>query len=270
LSQQSLAYGYEMTVTSIQLVAAYGALANGGVLMRPTLIREIRTAEGRVEFQGEPRSVRRIMDRRVADQITMVLTEVVRKGGTGDEAALRTIDIAGKTGTSRISEGGSYASGRYVASFVGYIPADDPQLVVLAKLDDPKSTIYGGAAAAPVSRTVMQAIVAAQESGFLSGQLSRGSSAGYDWSSPTPMAVVDRSPYRFASADEVQIVTASQIESSEVAVPDVRGRALRTAITLLHEAGLEVELDDNVRVRVRSSQPAAGSFVVPGATILLH
>jgi len=270
LSQQSLAYGYEMTVTSIQLVAAYGALANGGILMRPTLIREIRTADGRVEFQGEPRSVRRIIDERVAAQITQVLTEVVRKGGTGDEAALRTVDIAGKTGTSRISEGGSYSSGRYVASFVGYVPAEDPQLVILAKLNDPKSTIYGGAAAAPVSRTVMQAIVAAEESGFLSGQLARGSSARYDWSSPKPMAAADRSPYRFASTDAVQIVTASRNESSGVAVPDVRGRALRTAITLLHEAGLEVELDDNVPERVRSSQPAAGSFVVPGATILLH
>jgi hypothetical protein len=116
----------------------------------------------------------------------------------------------------------------------------------------------------------MQAIVAAEESGFLSGQLARGSSARYDWSSPKPMAAVDLNPYRFASTDAVQIVTTSGLESSRVAVPDVRGRALRTAITLLHEAGLEVELDDNVPERVRSSQPAAGSFVVPGATILLH
>ena len=270
LSQQSLAFGYELTVTSIQLVAAYGALANDGVLMRPTLIREIRTADGRVEFQSKPRSVRRIIDQWVADQITEVLTEVVRKGGTGGEAALRTIDIAGKTGTSRISEGGTYATGRYVASFVGYVPADDPQIVVLAKLDDPKSSIYGGAAAAPVSRTVMQAIVAAEESGFLTGEPTRRSASQYDWSSSSPIAAVDQTPYRFVSTDAVQIVTSPLLESYEVVVPDVRGRALRTAVTLLHEAGFKVELDDKIAERVRSSQPSAGSFVVPGATVLLH
>ncbi|TFG63930.1 MAG: PASTA domain-containing protein [Gemmatimonadales bacterium] len=270
LSQQSLAYGYEMTVTSIQLVAAYGALANGGVLMRPTLIREIRTADGRVEFRGEPRPVRRVIDQSVADQITDVLTEVVREGGTGDEASLGTIDIAGKTGTSRIAAGGSYGASRYIASFVGYIPADDPQLVVLAKLDDPRSTIYGGAAAAPVSRTVMQAIVAAEESGFLTGQLSRRSAARYDWSSSTVVPPVDQTPFRFATTNATEVITSPRHESDDVVVPDVRGRALREAVKLLHEAGLEVEVDDDVPERVRSTQPAAGSFVVPGATVLLH
>jgi len=270
LSQQSLAFGYEMTVTSIQLVAAYGALANGGVLMRPTLVREIRTADGRIEFQGKPTSVRRIIDRRVADQITEVLTEVVRDGGTGDEAALRTIDIAGKTGTSRISANGSYGTGRYVASFVGYLPADDPQLVVLAKLNDPQSTIYGGAAAAPVSRTVMQAIVAAEETGFLSGQLSRRSGRDYDWSTSSPIAAVGEIPYRFAATNASQVVKSQEFDSDVVVVPDVRGRALRVAVSLLLDAGLEVELADEVPARVRRSQPAAGSFVVPGATVLLR
>jgi len=270
LSQQSLAYGYEMTVTSMQLVAAYGALANGGVLMRPTLIRQIRTADGRVEFQSEARSVRRVIDQHVADQITEVLTEVVREGGTGDEAALHSIDIAGKTGTSRISAGGSYGTGRYIASFVGYLPADDPQLVVLAKLDEPKSTIYGGAAAAPVSRTVMQAIVAAEESGFLTGQVSRRSARRYAWSTAPEISEIEETPFRFAAANVSQAIMAPRRESDAVIVPDVRGRALRVAVTLLHEAGLEVELDDDVPERVRSSQPVAGSPVVPGATVLLH
>ena len=272
LSQQSLAFGYELTVTSIQLVAAYGALANGGVLMRPTLIREIRDADGRVEFQSAARMVRRIIDQRIADQITKVLTEVVREGGTGDEAALRTIDIAGKTGTSRVSADGTYSTGRYVASFVGYIPADDPQLVVLAKLDDPKSAIYGGAAAAPVSRTVMQAIVAAENSGFLAGQLARRADTGYDWSTSSPAIAEDATPYRFAATNprRPRVVASSHPESGEVVIPDVRGLGLRTAVTRLHEAGLEVELDGEVPKRVRRSQPAAGALVVRGATVLLH
>ncbi len=272
LSQQSLAFGYELTVTSIQLVAAYGALANGGVLMRPTLIREIRAPDGQVEFQRASRSVRRIIDERIADQITAVLTEVVRKGGTGDEAALRTIDIAGKTGTSRVSAGGTYATGRYVASFVGYVPADDPQLVVLAKLDDPKSTIYGGAAAAPVSRAVMQAIMAAEDSGFLAGRLARRADTGYDWSASSPALSENPTPYRFAATNPLRAraVTTTRTESSEVVIPDVRGLGLRAAVTQLLKAGFEVELSDEVPERVRRSQPAAGALVVRGATVLLH
>jgi beta-lactam-binding protein with PASTA domain len=116
----------------------------------------------------------------------------------------------------------------------------------------------------------MQAIVAAEESGFLTGKLTRRPASQYDWSSSRPIAAVDQTPYRFVSTDAVQIVTSPLLESYEVVVPDVRGRALRTAVTLLHEAGLEVELDDKVAERVRSSQPSAGSFVVPGATVLLH
>lgn len=269
LSQQSLAYGYELTVTSIQMVAAYGALANAGVLMRPTLVREVRDADGRTEFRNEPRPLRRIVDKKTADRITDVLTQVVREGGTGDAAALRTIDIAGKTGTSRVSADGAYATGRYVASFVGYVPADDPQLVVLAKLDDPKTTIYGGAAAAPVSRAVMQAIVAAGESGLLTGHLLQGAGSGHDWADRTAITERESTPYQFA-ANSPPPVELSGSRPDELVVPDVRGLGLRAAAAKLHEIGLEVELDDETPERVRRSYPAPGSRVVSGATVLLR
>jgi len=266
LSQQSLAYGYELTVTSIQLIAAYGALANDGILMRPTLVREIRSPDGRTELRNDPRPLRRIVDEQTADQITDLLIEVVREGGTGDEAALHNIDIAGKTGTSRVSAGGTYATGKYVASFVGYVPADDPQLVVLAKLDDPKTTIYGGAAAAPVSRTVMQAILAAGESGLLAGHLIRGADARHEWGTPEP----DATPYRFAANGPPRDLQTSRAESGELLVPDVRGLGLRAAAARLYEVGLEVELRDDVTQRVRRSEPAPGSRVVPGSIVLLR
>jgi cell division protein FtsI (penicillin-binding protein 3) len=265
LSQQSLAYGYELNVTSIQLISAYGALANGGLLMRPTLVREIRNADGETEQRSHPRPLRRIVDERTANQITEVLTQVVREG-SGDEAALLNIDIAGKTGTSRASADGKYSTGKYVASFVGYVPADDPQLVVLAKLEDPKTTIYGGAAAAPVSRTVMQAILAAGESGLLAGHLIQGADTRHDWATPEP----EVPPYRFAANTPPRDRRTEQSESGELLVPDVRGLGLRAAAARLHEAGLEVELDDDALQRVRRSEPAPGSRVVSGSTVLLR
>ena len=269
LSQQSLAYGYELTVTSIQLVAAYAALANGGVLMRPTLLREVRERGTESWTRNEPRPVRRVVDREIARRVGEVLTDVVREGGTGDEASLRTIDIAGKTGTSRVSGSGGYSTGKYVASFVGFVPAKNPQLVVLAKLEDPKTTIYGGAAAAPVSRTVLQAIVAAEESGLLTGQAIRRRSAPRDWSAPATSSV-ETGPYRLAAhgAPTVTELVASEID--ETLVPQVRGLGLRAAVTTLHEAGLKVEIGDGAGARVRNSFPAPGSRVVPGATVLLR
>jgi len=269
LSPHSLAFGYEMTVTSMQLVAAYGALANAGVLLRPTLIRHVRDASGRTLYEHRPRPLRTLVDAEVAREITRVLAGVVRSG-TGDEAALRTIDIAGKTGTSRISESGGYGSGRYVASFVGYVPADEPQLVVLAKLTDPKSTIYGGGAAAPVSRTVVQAILSAAESGLVSGRVAAPSGRPYDWDA-RPDAEAARtggetSPFRFAA--DSPSPTEREAATDEVVLPDLTGLGLRAAAARLHELGLHVE--NRASGRVARTEPAPGTRLVPGARVRLR
>lgn len=272
LSPQSLAFGYEMTVTSMQLVAAYGALANEGMLLRPTLIKSVHDATGRRLFQHRPRALRRLVDADVAREITDVLAGVVRFG-TGDEAALRTIDIAGKTGTSRISEDGGYGSGRYVASFVGYVPADDPQLVVLAKLTDPRSTIYGGGAAAPVSRTVVQAILSAAESGLVTGRVAATAVRQYDWDARVPPDAAGSQPFRLAAASpfvagEAESALKAAAESGEVVLPDLSGLGVRAAAARLHELGLHVEVQ--VSGRVSRTEPAPGARVVPGARVLLR
>jgi cell division protein FtsI (penicillin-binding protein 3) len=272
-----------MTVTSIQLVAAYGALANDGVLLQPTLVRRVRGADGRVIREHEPRVVRRVVTTEVAHEITRVLAGVVRSG-TGDEAALQTIDIAGKTGTSRISADGAYQAGRYVASFVGYLPADDPQLVVLAKLSDPKSSIYGGGAAAPVSRAVVQAILSAADSGLVTGRVVSTSGSPDDWDHAFTTDPVDPTPFRFAAAnaDPDGGATATAIETAAasltadgeqnpagtVVLPDLRGLGLREAVARLHTLGLAV--DNEAGGRVEATSPGPGAHVVPGARVLLH
>ena len=269
-----------MMTTSIQLVAAYGALANGGALLQPTLVRSVREPDGDVVAGHEPRELRRVVDADVAAEITRVLAGVVRSG-TGDEAALRTIDIAGKTGTSRISEGGGYASGRYVASFVGYVPADDPQLVVLAKLTDPKSSIYGGGAAAPVSRTVVQAILSAAESGRLTGRVAVPTRARYDWDAGpgsargAPSSSAAAAPFRFAAAGPLASDAAGEAAGSGagkgdavVVLPDLSGLGVRAAAARLHALGLRVE--NEAAGRITRTEPAPGTRVVPGARVLLR
>lgn len=261
LSPASLAIGYEMMTTSLQLVMAYGALANGGTLLAPALVREVRSGEGRT-WQFETQPIRRVISRNTARQVSEVLQAVVAVGGTGSEASLATLRIAGKTGTARIATGGSYGDRRYAASFVGYTPADDPRLVIMAKLEDPQGHVYGGLTAAPVTRAVVQAIVATRGRGLFEETAVRPQSRGrLDWDSRE----TGSSPFRLAAARaEPQ---ASVVERNQV-LPDMKGLETRVAVARLHSLGLRVELKGSGRVL--RQEPPAGTRVVTGATILLR
>src|SRR5690242_10230042 len=160
-SAASLAMGYELSVTPIQVAAAYGALANDGVLLAPTLIREVRTA-GRVLYRHRPEPVRRAVSPAVAAALRDLLRGVV-ESGTGTEAALANFPVAAKTGTARRVVNGHYAPGDYTASFAALFPADTPQLVLVVKIDRPhKGSYFAAQTAAPVTRSMLEQALAAR------------------------------------------------------------------------------------------------------------
>ena len=159
-SPASMAIGYEVAVTPLQLAAAYGAVANGGDLLQPALIKEIRSRDGTVLYHHDRRVVRHLMSPDVAAKVRQMMIGVV-EGGTSKEAQLARFTLAGKSGTARRgATKHGYKSGDYTASFVGLFPADKPLYVIIVKLDNPKATIFGGTAAAPVSKIVLQAAIA--------------------------------------------------------------------------------------------------------------
>jgi cell division protein FtsI (penicillin-binding protein 3) len=160
----SILMGYEIAVTPLQLVTAYAAIANGGELLEPHLVKEIRSVDGKVLYRAEPRPVRRVMSLEVARTIQQMLLAVVREG-TATKADLATFEVAGKSGTARRTSGSAgYVAGNYTASFVGLFPGNDPQYVVLVKLDNPKGGHYaGGDIAAPVTRIVLRAALSARD-----------------------------------------------------------------------------------------------------------
>jgi cell division protein FtsI/penicillin-binding protein 2 len=136
--------GQGIGVTGIQMAAAYGAIANGGVLHKPRLVERIGT-----EQQSTDKG-RRVISRTVSAQMMAMLRDVVSaEGGTGALAALPGYTVAGKTGTAAKPVPGGYSTSRYVASFVGVVPAKDPRLVVLVSIDEPRGVIWGGVVAAP-------------------------------------------------------------------------------------------------------------------------
>ena len=140
----SILMGYEIAVTPLQLVTAYSAIANGGELLEPHLVKEVRALDGTVLYRAEPRAVRRVMSGEVARTIQEMLLAVVRDG-TATKADLQTFDVAGKSGTARrTSQNSGYTAGNYTASFVGLFPGKDPQYVVLCEAGQPEGeTLHG-------------------------------------------------------------------------------------------------------------------------------
>jgi cell division protein FtsI/penicillin-binding protein 2 len=141
--------GQGIAVTPVQMAAAYGALANGGIWVRPHLVKRVGT-------QAAPSAERRrIVGRPVASQVMAMMQDVVAEaGGTGALARLEGYSVAGKTGTASKPEKGGYSDSRYVASFVGVVPASSPRLVVLVSVDEPRGAIWGGVVAAPAFQEI--------------------------------------------------------------------------------------------------------------------
>jgi cell division protein FtsI (penicillin-binding protein 3) len=151
LSLASLSIGQELAVTPVQLAAAFSALANGGVLMRPRLVKAVRRGNDAVQEMG-PEPVRRVISEATARQITALLQGVVARG-SGKAAAVEGYTVAGKTGTAQKFDPaiGRYSPQRATASFVGYLPAARPRVTILVSLDEPDASLaWGGIAAAPV------------------------------------------------------------------------------------------------------------------------
>jgi cell division protein FtsI (penicillin-binding protein 3) len=158
-SLNSIAYGYETGVTPIQIACAYAAVANGGMLMKPYLVKRVTDAEDIVLSETQPQQIRRVVSEETAKLLTSLFEGVVLRG-TGKAAQIPGIRIAGKTGTSRKIVNGQYSSTDHTASFVGFFPIEDPQVVCLVMMDIPGAVLYtGGTTSAPVFHAIAEQVV---------------------------------------------------------------------------------------------------------------
>jgi len=258
-TRASMAMGYELGVTPVQLAAAYGAIANDGLLLTPTLVREIRSPSGDVVYRHEPEPVRRVVTPKVAAQLREFLKGAVGEGGTGEEAQLVNYTLLGKTGTAVRFEGGRYIRGEYTASFAALFPADHPQLIVIVKIDNPQGNYYGGLTAAPVTRTMLQQALASRRVAIDRSRLTvhdnrlRGESGPA--ASPVSMARIVLSwPYN-----------AAEVKVKPLPVPEVAGQSVREAAFALHRRGFRVNLHG--LGRVSRTAPPGGEPALPGTAV---
>lgn len=153
---QTLSFGQGISASSIQLATALGAIANGGLLMKPYIVKEVKSATGDVVKANNPVIQRRVVSAATARSVRNMMRGVTGPDGTGSKAALTGFEVAGKTGTAQKPdlENGGYRSGAYVSSFFGFVPAEDPALTIIVTLDEPQKGHYGGEVAAPVFKEI--------------------------------------------------------------------------------------------------------------------
>ncbi len=254
------AIGQSIAVTPLQLATAMSAIANNGVLLKPHIVKRIMNPDGSVYQETRPEEVRRVLEPEVDKTLVGLLEQVVSSGG-GHKAAVQGYRVAGKTGTAQKirEDGAGYMEGRYIASFCGFAPVDDPKFVVLVLIDDPFGTFYGGQIAAPVA-------------GRIFSQLMR-------------YARIEPSADAFFEEAEVEVEGEKMIPSElpqpkprkerpaivhdgKVVVPDFTGQSIREASRTAAENGLSIASEGSGHAVSQSVE--ANSLVDQGSHITVY
>jgi cell division protein FtsI (penicillin-binding protein 3) len=217
VSPASISIGQEIGVTPLQITRAVASVAAGGLLVEPRIVQRVTDDEGNTVYEPPRHAPKRVMSEKTAAVLNEILKAVVARG-TGEKAALAEHVVAGKTGTAQKAGRGGYSADRHVGSFAGYVPADQPKLVILVVIDEPRGEYYGGAVAAPVFREVAEA------------------SLRYLGVPPSiPSRTVPVAPSLLAAFSQPR-TSAGPAE----AVPDLRGLDARAAIARAVASGLTV------------------------------
>lgn len=151
----AISIGQEVAVTPLQVLRAYAAIANGGFLVRPYVVSEVKSPDGNTVYKINPEA-KRILSERTANVFREILKTVTEEGGTALEAAVDGNQVAGKTGTAQLIDPKTkrYSKEKFVSSFVGFVPADKPKIAMIVVIHEPKRQIYGGVVAGPVFRKI--------------------------------------------------------------------------------------------------------------------
>jgi len=229
----TISIGQGIAVTPLQLITAVCAVANDGALLRPQIVSKVMDGDALI-LETQPEEVRRVISPSTAQQLREFLVGVVTEG-SGGNAAISGHTIGGKTGTAQKASGGSYAERKYVASFVGMVPAEDPELVCLVVVDEPSGVFYGSQVAAPIFKAVMSDVL-------------------------RYMGIAPSETADDGLENEEEII---------VQVPNLVNLDVDTAVGKLRSLGLTAEVVGE-GLLVSSQTPSAGSTLYSGNTVALH
>ena len=256
-----IAMGHEVGVTAIQLASAYCAIANGGYLLKPRIVQQIMDESGNIIHSEEPVVLRKIADESTIESVREMLRGVVLKG-TGKNADIPGWKVAGKTGTAQKWKNGKYSNNDFISNFIGFFPADNPQLLALIMLDEPSKPFHWGNEGAAVAfRRIMGRIINMDDS-----------------ISPPLNDHVAFEPRRVMAAsekDNVELIkeklplnlSTFSSNSNKTKVPEVRGLSMRKTMTTLNEFGLKYKINGSGKVYWQSPEP--GQVVTKGTVCIV-
>lgn len=259
LTKAFMSYGYEISITPIQLAAAYAALLNGGNLYQPHLLKRISTRKGEVVQNYENKLLRNVVSAETSKRLRDMLVGVV-ENGTAKAAKIEGVRIGGKTGTSQLLINKSYSSSKYNSSFVGFFPADNPSVVCLILVNSPEVGGYGGIVAAPIFKNVAQRLIN-QDNSLIQATSTKENLLEKVLASDNHGAASKGHNSSYANLPEGQANSGRAAISRHI-MPDLTNRQIRDAIALLSEIGLKYKVVGNGKVVSQSIK--AGSAIRPG------
>ncbi len=253
ISKKFISFGYEISVTPIQLAAAYSALVNGGELMQPYVVQKVTDSRKNIVEEFYPIKIRRVVSKKTSERVKKMMKEVV-EDGTGTEAYISGLSIGGKTGTTQKLINKQYSNKEYNSSFVGFFPVEDPQIVILIVVSSPEVGRYGGKVAAPIFHEITKRILDGDRNKIIK---------------ETPKSNYDTGPKLKQQQNQDVFVTSDLPEQKSSAklnqkkyltadttiMPDLNNFTKREAIKMMHEFGIKYKAEGSGTVISQSISP---------------
>jgi len=252
VSKVFMSFGYEVSVTPLQLITAYSAIINGGTLYEPHILKYKTNKYGKVIFENSPVAVRRVISKESSDRVKQMLRSVVEKG-SGVLADIESIQVGGKTGTTQKLVDGKYSKEKYNVSFIGFFPLDNPQLICLIIVNSPKKEKYGGKVAAPIFKTIAERLIESDPTTFL---VKSSENEISQQKLITSERTIDDNLLATTIVD-VQNTKESNSSYDYNLMPDLRGRSIKDALILLNMLGLKSEFKGSGIVKTQSINPGS-------------
>jgi len=262
ITKEFMSYGYGISVTPLQLITAYSAIINGGILYQPQIIEKETSSDGTVKYTEQPKEVRRVISEQTSATMRKILVSVVEHG-TGENAKLSYMKIGGKTGTSQKLINGLYSKESYNSSFIGFFPADNPGVIVLVLVNAPKVGRYGGSVAAPIFKNIAERIIYSGHGDF---QKQNGEEPDLKFADTDNFNTNPKEP-RFQNTMQKASADNSVKNVSPNKMPDLTNYSLREAINTLTKLGVKYKIQGAGKIVSQSISP--GDYVQKGGTCVL-
>lgn len=243
LTKAFVSFGYEISVTPLQLITAYSAIVNGGTLYQPQIVKRILSKNGIILSENTPKSVRTVISRETSFKMKEFLRGVV-ESGTGSNAKLDMVSVGGKTGTSQKLVNGSYSKSNYNSSFIGFFPVEDPKVICLVVVNSPEKGKYGGLVAAPIFKNIAQRIVSSDVNNF----------RNVKQATEVPDIINQTAANNKANVttDKTKDISFS---SDNSVMPDLSNYSLKDALIVIKKLGLKLQIEGSGLVISQSITP---------------